>query len=314
MDVSVRPLMEGDLDTADRIYRMAFGTLLGLADPMTFGGDASYVRTRWFAHPIAAFAAEVDGKLVGSNFVTNWGSVGLFGPLTVHPDMWGKGVAKRLLEPTVALLEEWGIKHAGLFTSAHSPKHIGLYQKFGYWPRFLTAIMSKEVNRTVTTLKWSKYSEFAEDDRGECLDACRSLTNTVYPGLDLQWEIESVNKQGLADTILIWNDDDSLDGLAVCHYGSASEAGSGVCHIKFGAARAGPNSGQTFDHLLDACEAFAKSKGISRLSAGVNVGRREAYRKMLTRGFRTYLQGVAMHKPDEPGYNQPDVYVIDDWR
>jgi hypothetical protein len=43
MDVSVRPLLETDLDSADRIYRMAFGTFLGLADPMTFGGDASYV-------------------------------------------------------------------------------------------------------------------------------------------------------------------------------------------------------------------------------------------------------------------------------
>jgi hypothetical protein len=174
--------------------------------------------------------------------------------------------------------------------------------------------MSKEVDRTVTTLKWSKYSELAEDDRTECLDACLSLTNTVYPGLDLQWEIESVSKQGLGDTVLLRNDDNSLDGLAVCHSGSASEAGSGVCYVKFGAARAGPDSGQRFERLLDACEAFANSKGTSRLSAGVNIGRREAYRKMLTRGFRTFLQGVAMDKPDESGYNRPDVYVIDDWR
>ena len=314
MGVSVRPLLEGDLDSADRVCRMAYGTFLGLADPMKFMGDASYVRTRWFAHPSAAFVAEVDGKLVGSNFVTNWGSVGLFGPLTVHPDMWDKGIAKRLLEPTMSLLEKWEIKHAGLFTSAHSPKHVGLYQKFGYWPRSLTSVMSKSVDRKVITLKWSKYSELTKDDRKDCLNACRSLTNTIYRGLDLQWEIESVNDQGLGDTVLIWNDDDTLEGLAVCHCGAGSEAGSGVCYIKFGAARAGPNSGQTFDHLVDSCEAFADSKGIPRLVAGVNVGRREAYRKMLTSGFRTYLQGVAMHKPDEPGYNQPDIYVIDDWR
>ena len=46
-DVSVRPLREGDLSEADRIIRLAFGTFLGLPDPMTFMGDAGYVRTRW---------------------------------------------------------------------------------------------------------------------------------------------------------------------------------------------------------------------------------------------------------------------------
>ncbi len=80
-DVSVRPLREGDLSEADRIMRLAFGTFLGLPDPMTFMGDASYVRTRFKADPAAAFAAEVDGELAGSNFVSNWGSVGFFGPL-----------------------------------------------------------------------------------------------------------------------------------------------------------------------------------------------------------------------------------------
>jgi GNAT superfamily N-acetyltransferase len=85
-DVSVRLLREGDLSEADRIMRLAFGTFLGLPDPMTFMGDAGLVRTRWVAAPDAAFGAEVEGKLVGSNFATNWGSVGFFGPLTVEPD------------------------------------------------------------------------------------------------------------------------------------------------------------------------------------------------------------------------------------
>ena len=44
-DVSVRPLREGDLSEADRIMRLAFGTFLGLPEPMTFMGDAGYVRT-----------------------------------------------------------------------------------------------------------------------------------------------------------------------------------------------------------------------------------------------------------------------------
>ena len=59
---------------------------------------------------------------------------------------------------------------------------------------------------------------------------------------------------------------------------------------------------------------FASSQNLSRLAAGVNTARHEAYRQMLTRGFRTDLLGVAMDKPNEAGYNRPDIFLIDDWR
>src|SRR5215207_2727857 len=120
-DVSVRPLREGDLTEADRIMRLAFGTFLGLPDPMTFMGDAGYVRTRWLAAPDTAFGAEVDGRLVGSNFATNWGSVGFFGPLTVEPDLWNKGIGSRLMDPIEECFAHWGTRHVGLFTWSHSP-------------------------------------------------------------------------------------------------------------------------------------------------------------------------------------------------
>ena len=143
MNILVRPLTEPDLPLADRIFRLAFGTFNGLADPLQFGGDLDKIRTRWLADPGAAFGAEVDGALVGSNFVTHWGSVGYFGPLTVHPDFWDRGVGQKLVEPALALFEAWGCRHTGLYTYSGSPKHLALYQKFGFWPRALTAILSK---------------------------------------------------------------------------------------------------------------------------------------------------------------------------
>ena len=84
--------------------------------------------------------------------------------------------------------------------------------------------------------------------------------------------------------------------------------------MKFGAARPGPGAAEAFERLLDACEALAAARGLSRLVAGVNTARRDAYRRMLARGFRADLVGVAMERPDEPGFNRPDVYVMDDWR
>lgn len=309
-DVTVRPMRENDLQEADRIMRLAFGTFIGLPDPMSFAGDADYVYTRYHADPSAALVAEVDGRIAGSNFALHWGSVGVFGPLTIHPDFWDKGVARRLLEQTMEIFARWQVKHAGLFTFAQSSKHVHLYQKFGFWPRYLTAIMSKPVNRVEG--KFIRYSQLAADEKEKAMKECKALTGKIYDGLDLREEIHSVDNQGLGDTVLVY--DGQLAGFAVCHCGPRTEAGSGNCYVKFGAAVPGQDSEKRFDKLLDACESFASSQGLSRVIAGVNTARHGAYKSMVAHKFRTDIQGVTMDRPNEPGYNREDVYLIDDWR
>jgi N-acetylglutamate synthase-like GNAT family acetyltransferase len=305
-------MQESDLGEADRIFRLAFGTFLGLPDPMSFAGDSDFVYTRYQADPQAALVAEVDGRIAGSNFALHWGSVGVFGPLTIHPDFWDRGAARSLLEGTMDIFAKWQVTHAGLFTFAQSAKHIHLYQKFGFWPRFLTAVMSKKpVEKNPATP--FRYSQLAAAEKEQAVAACKKLTGDIYAGLDLGMEIRSVDRQGLGDTVMI-HDGSSLAGFAICHCGPKTEAGSGNCYIKFGAAAPGPGSAQRFERLLDACEAFAHSRGLSRIIAGANTGRHGAYKSMISRKFHTDMQGVAMHWPNEPGYNREDVYIIDDWR
>lgn len=159
MEIRIRPLEERDLAEADRIIRLAFGTFLGLPDPMKTFGDSDFAYTRFRAAPDSALAAEADGKLVGSNFLARWGSFGFFGPLSVEPRLWEQKVAQRLLEPTVELFKKWGCRHTGLFTFSHSAKHAALYQKFDFWSRFLTPVMSKPV---VTSAPWYSYARFSE--------------------------------------------------------------------------------------------------------------------------------------------------------
>jgi GNAT superfamily N-acetyltransferase len=311
--VTIRPLLEHDLPAADRIIRLAFGTFLGMPDPLKFMGDAAYARTRWLADPSAAFAAELSGELIGTNFATRWGSVGFFGPLTIRPDLWDRGIAQLLLEPTMDLFDRWGIRHAGLFTFAASAKHIGLYQKFGFWPRFLTALMELPVVAEHNSAQWSCFSEFSPDEKQSCVQACREVTSTIYGGLNVEREIRAVDAQHLGDTVLTWTGS-RLAGLAVCHAGPGTEAGSGKCYVKFGAVRCELNAPGEFRRLLDACRGFANARGASKLDAGMNLARLDAYREMLATGFRTVTQGVAMERNAEPGYNRPDVFLIDDWR
>src|SRR6185369_2140836 len=307
-NITVRLIQETELSTADSIMRLAFGTFIGLPEPMSFMGDAAYVRNRWLANPEAAFAAEAAGEVIGSNFATNWGSVGFFGPLTIRPDFWDRGVGKRLMEPIMELFDKWEMKHAGLFTFPHSQKHIGLYQRFGFWPRFLTALMSKQVEQITSATRWTRFSEVSSAERDDVLSACREVTDAIYEGLDVTNEIRAVAAQNLGDTILLW-DNDRLTALAICHLGPGTEAGSDVCYVKFAAVRPAHSAEQHFSDLLDACEEMAFAQHVSRLRGGVNTARHEAYRHMLARGFRTDIQGVVMSRPNEPGYNRPGVYL-----
>ncbi|MBV8887485.1 MAG: GNAT family N-acetyltransferase [Chroococcidiopsidaceae cyanobacterium CP_BM_RX_35] len=313
MHISIRPLLESELPLADHIFRQAFGTFIGLPDPNQFGGDAHYIEHHFRADPTAALAALVDGKLVGSNLAINWGSFGFFGPLSVHPDFWHQGIAKYLIAAVMERFTQWGTRHVGLFTFPNSPKHHALYQKFGFWPRFLTCIMAKPIPQVPHRLQGTRYLEMDSDKRSYCLSASFELTNAIYEGLDVSRDICAVHAQKLGDTVWLW-DEAGLAGFAVCHYGAGTEAGSNTCYVKFGAVRPGFGAGQRFEQLLDLCEMLGAAEGMSRLVAGVNTGRHEAYRRMIARGFHTEITGVAMQRPNELGYNRPDVFALDDWR
>ena len=90
-------------------------------------------------------------------------------------------------------------------------------------------------------------------ERDAVLSSCRKLTDAVYDGLDLEREIRAVADQALGDTVLLWSED-KLTGFAICHNGAGTEAGSGACYVKFGAARPGRHAERDFDRLLHASE------------------------------------------------------------
>lgn len=312
MRIDIAPLGEGDLAAADRIFRLAFGTFLGLPDPMQFMGDAALVAPRWRAAPEATFGAYIDGALVGSNLAARWGRFGFFGPLTIHPDHWGGGVASRLVTATMEAFDRWGITQRGLFTFPDSAKHIGLYGKFGFVRQAPTRVMVRDAGATPGGAAECA-SAMDADALASAMLAARALTDAIEPGLDLSGEIAAVAVQRLGDT-LFFHDDGGLAGFAVCHVGAGSEAGSDAAYVKFGAVRPGAGAAGRFARLLDACDAFAVSAGAARLIAGVNAARNAALRIMTDAGFEPMIEGVAMQQPDRPGFNRADCFVIDDWR
>jgi len=320
-NVTIRPLREADLAAADRVFRVAFGTFLRLPDPASFAGDSDYVRGRSSAWPETAFVAERDGEVVGSILSVRRGAFAFFGPLTIRPDLWDGGIARRLLEATVDVYDRWQLRHSGLFTFADSAKHVALYGKYGFWPHALMAVMARPVRGSGFATEMAEATArvapplgtLAGDEREAAIAGCRRVADVVYAGLDATDEIEAVARLGLGDTALV-RDGDDVVAFAVCHVGAGSEAGSGSCLVKFAAVRPDVASAATFDRLLDACDALAAARGAQLLLVGVDLGTRDAYRHLLARGFRTEMQGVALHRPDDAGYLTRDALVLGDWR
>ncbi len=310
--IEIGPLREDDVADADRIFRLAFGTFLGLDDPQSFHGGRDMVRLRWSTNPSAALVAKFEGKVVGSNVTTDWGSAGFFGPLTVTPEMWEKGVAQQLIATTMAIFERWKTRRRMLFTFANSPKHIALYQKFGFLPGYLTAIASCPVGARALPGGAARFSQLSAVEREQALAAVRRLCDKIYPGLDVSQEITSLGARS-GDAILLERGD-NLEGFAVCHFGPESEAASNTCYVKFAAVVGGVGAPKRLATLFDACESLAATYGASAMEAGVNTSRRGAYRALLDRGFRTTMLGLAMSQGEDPGYDRADAFVIDDLR
>lgn len=312
MTIEIRALGAADLAAAERLRRLAFGTLFGLADPLSFRADAELFGARLWAFPDGGLVAEEEGKILGVAMANHWGSLGLFGPLAIHPDYWKRGMARQLLAATMPVFTRWHNRLAGLFTFPERPSHIRLYQEFGFWPRYLTAIMAKPVG-TPGTMADALSLAAHPSERATLLAECRKLTDSIYAGLDLTREAEAVVEKGLGDVIMIAKDS-RIAAFAICHCGRGSEGGAASCYIKYGQLRSGPEAPALLARLLAACNDFAQRRGASQLSLGVNLGRMAAYRSLIDLGFRTTLEGVAMHRPWSEAYDRPEVFAFDDWR
>src|SRR6202140_719831 len=315
--IKVGLLKERELEESGRIFRWACETFLEFPVPLNFMGNRDLMAPRWRSTHVKVIAAREGGRLIGSNVVTRWGSFGFFGPLTVLPEYWDRGVAQQLLEATMTIFDRWGVRHTGLFTFPQSAKHVGLYQKFGYWPRYLTAIMTRTPEANPASQAKPAHAPalllaFTKSQREQAIEACGKLTHKIDKGLELAGEIGAELGERTGGGVLTYSRG-GLDGFPVCLNGPGSEGGEKTCYIKVGAARVGAGGGERFDKLLDACEAFASSRGAT-VEARVHLAREDAYRRLRSHGYRVTMQGVAMQSPHADGFNRADVYVIDDWR
>jgi GNAT superfamily N-acetyltransferase len=132
--VTLRPIEPADRDEAARIVYEAFA---GIHDRHGFARDfptleaALQLTTGFVAHPsIWGVVAEIDGRIVGSNFLDERGPIRGVGPITVDPVAQGRGVGRRLMEAVI----DRGADAAGvrLLQDAFNTQSLALYASLGF--------------------------------------------------------------------------------------------------------------------------------------------------------------------------------------
>ena len=104
-------------------------------------GAATALTSSFVAHPsIWGVVAEVDGRVVGSNFVDERGPIRGVGPITVDPDAQAQGVGRRLME--AALERSSGAAGTRLLQDSFNVASLSLYASLGFEVREPVALMA----------------------------------------------------------------------------------------------------------------------------------------------------------------------------
>jgi GNAT superfamily N-acetyltransferase len=197
-NVVLRPGRPEDAEACGQICYEAF---LGIAGRHGFPGDfpsaavASELLARFLAHPdFYAVVAELDGRVVGSNFLDERASIAGVGPITVDPSVQNEGVGRRLMQ---AVLDRAAMRgHAGvrLLQATYHARSLSLYTKLGFQVRELCACMQGSPlglsipGRAVRTAR--------EADIEACVRVCR-----LVHGHDRRIELLDAIRDGTASVV-----------------------------------------------------------------------------------------------------------------
>jgi predicted N-acetyltransferase YhbS len=239
MKLTLRRGKPADAESCAAICYHAFKTIAqahnfppDIPSPALAAGLLSWM----LSHPrFYTVVAEVDGRIVGSNFLDERNSIYGIGPVTVEPTVQNKSVGRRLMVDVMARVASQKAPGVRLVQAAFHGRSLSLYAKLGFEVREPLACMQgvaalgvKEPARTVR-------SAIQAD-----LDACNRVCRQVH-GHDRSGELLDAIGQG---TAIVVEHDGHISGYAtlVGFFGHAVGASNADLQALIGSAKefAGP--------------------------------------------------------------------------
>jgi predicted N-acetyltransferase YhbS len=137
--VRIRPIEAGDIEPLGRICFEAFRSI---AEQHGFPPDLPSVEVGTMVVGLCAgtpkmygIAAELDGRVVGSNFLDERNAISGVGPITVDPAVHNAGIGRRLMEAVLERSDAQGFPGCRLVQAAYHMRSLALYVKLGFAPR-----------------------------------------------------------------------------------------------------------------------------------------------------------------------------------
>jgi GNAT superfamily N-acetyltransferase len=144
---------------------------------------------------VYSVVAEVDGRVVGSNFLWESDGIAGVGPITVDPAAQGL-VGRRLMEDVLRRADERRFAGVRLVQAAYNSKSLSLYTKLGFDVREPLAVMQGP--RVKADVPSYVVRAAREDDLADCGEVCARVHGHGRTG-----ELGASIEQGTA-TVVEW--------------------------------------------------------------------------------------------------------------
>lgn len=132
-------LRRGRPEDAEKCGVICFEAFKSISDQHNFPRDfpspepaiglLSFLLSR---HDVYSVVAEIDGRVVGSNFLWETASIAGVGPITVDPSVQNGAIGRRLMEDVLRRTAEQGFAGVRLVQAAYHNRSLSLYTKLGF--------------------------------------------------------------------------------------------------------------------------------------------------------------------------------------
>jgi predicted N-acetyltransferase YhbS len=136
MKASLRPANKDDAHTCGLV---CFNAFKAIADQHNFPPDfpvpeitigmISFLLSDTNTYSVVA---EVDGRIVGSNFLSEKGVIAGVGPITIDPEVQNASLGKQLMETVLQRADERQFAGVRLIQAAYHNRSLSLYTKLGF--------------------------------------------------------------------------------------------------------------------------------------------------------------------------------------
>jgi predicted N-acetyltransferase YhbS len=139
MNVTLRPGTPAD---AERCGEICYNAFQAVAEQHNFPPDfpsqevARGLLARLLANPgFFSVVAEVDGTIVGSNFLDERSTIAGLGPITVDPAVQNRAVGRQLMQNALDRVKQQAFPGVRLLQAAYHNRSLSLYARLGFVAR-----------------------------------------------------------------------------------------------------------------------------------------------------------------------------------